>query len=203
MKCLFDKIELEQGRLDILINNAFQIPTRPDGVFDKNLLFRDFWEQPGWYWDALINVGLRSHYISSCYAVPLMRKMRPSQRKPLIVHISSFGGVSYSFNVAYGVGKAGVDRMARDMNHELSKLGIICVSLYPGVVRTERMQEILDSGDWRRKTGLELPQVFVESPQLTGKAIAALYVQGNEDGYLNEVAGKVPFLNLGHFISFE
>lgn len=26
-------------------------------------------------------------------------------KTPLIVHISSFGGVSYSFNVAYGVGK--------------------------------------------------------------------------------------------------
>mmetsp|Transcript_28634 Transcript_28634/g.39375 ORF Transcript_28634/g.39375 Transcript_28634/m.39375 type:complete len:168 (-) Transcript_28634:132-635(-) len=81
--------------------------------------------------------------------------------------------------------------MARDMNQELSKLGIVCVSLYPGVVRTERMQEVLDSGDWRRKTGLELPQAFVESPQLSGKVIAALFEQGNDDGYLQEVAGKV------------
>ena len=39
-----------------------------------------------------------------------------NNRKPLIIHISSFGGVSYSFNVAYGVGKSGVDRMARDMD---------------------------------------------------------------------------------------
>lgn len=122
-----------------------------------------------------------------------MRVSKPlyPHRKPLIVHISSFGGASYSFNVAYGVGKAGVDRMARDMNQELSKLGIICLSLYPGVVRTERMAGVLDSGVWREKTGLELPKSFVESPQLTGQVIAALFDRSAEDGFLQKMAGKV------------
>ena len=122
-----------------------------------------------------------------------MRATKPlhPHRKPLIVHISSFGGTSYSFNVAYGVGKAGVDRMARDMNQELSKLGIVCLSLYPAVVRTERMAGVLDSGVWRDKTGLELPKSFVESPQLTGQVIAALYDRSAADGFLQKVAGKV------------
>ena len=44
---LFKMIALKHGHLDLLVNNAFQIPTRPDGEFDKDLLFRDFWEQPG------------------------------------------------------------------------------------------------------------------------------------------------------------
>jgi NAD(P)-dependent dehydrogenase (short-subunit alcohol dehydrogenase family) len=47
VRALFDKIDSEQGRLDLLVNNAFQIPTRPDNIYDKDLLFRDFWEQPG------------------------------------------------------------------------------------------------------------------------------------------------------------
>lgn len=142
----------------------------------------------GWYWDALIDVGLRSHYIASCYAVPLMRK---STQSPLIVHVSSFGGISYSFNVAYGVGKAGVDRMARDMNHELAKLGIQCLAVYPGVVRTERMRDVLDSGEWRRRTGLDTPRRFIESPRLTGEVIAALFDRGNHDGTTQSYAGKV------------
>ena len=122
-----------------------------------------------------------------------MRKTKPisPSQKPLIVHISSFGGVSYSFNVAYGVGKAGVDRMARDMNQELSKLGIICLSVYPGVVRTERMKEVLDSGTWRDRTGLDLPPEFIESPKLTGQVIATLFHKGSEDGFLDQMAGKV------------
>lgn len=57
-------------------------------------------------------MGLRSHYVASVYAYPLLKQAalrhvdgkRP--HKPLIAHISSFGGVSYSFSVAYGVGKA-------------------------------------------------------------------------------------------------
>jgi NAD(P)-dependent dehydrogenase (short-subunit alcohol dehydrogenase family) len=47
VKAVFDRIEKEAGRLDILVNNAFQVPSRPDGSEDPELLFRDFWEQPG------------------------------------------------------------------------------------------------------------------------------------------------------------
>jgi NAD(P)-dependent dehydrogenase (short-subunit alcohol dehydrogenase family) len=116
---LFKQISVEHGKLDILVNNAFQVPSLPDGAKDKDLLFRDFWEQPGWFWDSFMTVGLRSHYVASCYAVPMLKAAVADaskvNRKPMIIHISSFGGVSYSFNVAYGVGKAGVDRMAKDM----------------------------------------------------------------------------------------
>jgi len=130
-----------------------------------------------------MDVGLRSHYIASCYAVPLLQKTQKLISSdsssissiPTIYHISSFGGVSYSFNVAYGVAKAAVDRMARDMSIELLPHGIACLSMYPGVVRTERMEGILSSGTWREKTGLAVPDAFIESPRLTGRVIAALH----------------------------
>lgn len=150
------------------MNNAFQVPSPPDGSTDKSLLFRDYWEQPGWFWDQFINVGLRSHYVASCYAHPLMQRTESAHysgssgvgsQQPLVAHVSSFGGVSYSFNVAYGVGKAGVDRLARDMQIELQRSGsaVRCVSLYPGIVRTERMREILDSGEWEARTSFATP----------------------------------------------
>jgi len=193
---VFDTIAADHGRLDILVNNAFTVPTRPDGQPDPDLLFRNFWEQPGWFYDALMDVGLRSHYIASVHAVPLLRRAtdpRPAlpPRRPLIAHISSFGGVSYSFNVAYGVGKAGVDKMAKDMAVELRGLGISCVSVYPGVVRTERMRSMLgdeeekpgagDNGEeeeseWQRRTGLAAPRGCVETPRLSGRVLAALYL---------------------------
>ena len=97
--------------------------------------------------------------------------------KPYIMHISSFGGVSYSFNVAYGAGKAGVDKLAKDMSVELAKEGtnVGCLALYPGIVRTERMEDILSSGQWKNKTGLAVVDACIESPVLTGRVIAALY----------------------------
>ena len=177
---VINEITKVDGRLDILVNNAFQVPVDPSGIQDKDLLFKDFWEQPGWFWDSFNNVGLRSHYITSVYAVPLMQKTvklnknTPSP-KPMIVHVSSFGGISYSFNVAYGVGKAGCDRMAKDMAIELTKEGIDCLSVWPGVVRTERMTHILDSGDWKKRTGLGTPSEFIETPRLSGRVIASLF----------------------------
>jgi NAD(P)-dependent dehydrogenase (short-subunit alcohol dehydrogenase family) len=125
VKAVFDRIEKDHGKLDILVNNVFQKPNPPNGERDDNLLFKNFWEQPGWFWDALADVGLRSHYIASVYAVPLLRSAKTANpsKNPLIVHISSYGGITYTFNVAYGVAKAGVDRMAKDMNIELKPLG--------------------------------------------------------------------------------
>eukprot|EP01041_Mallomonas_annulata_P005391 gene5391-10780_t len=178
VQSVFKQIEENSGKLDILVNNVFQTPTSPDGTDDDTeLIFKNFWEQPGWFWDSFMNIGLRSHYISSHYAFPLLKqtKINNSTASPLIIHISSFGGVSYSFAVAYGVGKAAVDRMARDMALEMVPYGINCISLYPGVVRTERMKGILDSGDWRRRTNLATPNICIESPIFTGRVIAALY----------------------------
>ena len=177
----FEQVARDCGGLDLLVNNAFQAPSRPDGQEDGDLLFRDFWEQPGWFYDQLMNVGLRSHYIASVNAVPLLRTAAEKAKDnggpaPMIVHISSFGGVSYSFNVAYGVGKAGVDRMASDMSRELAKLGVDCVSVWPGVVRTERMVTLLDSGEFEKRTGLFYPPQLIESPRLTGRVIASLFL---------------------------
>jgi NAD(P)-dependent dehydrogenase (short-subunit alcohol dehydrogenase family) len=159
VKALFERIEVEQGKLDILVNNCLQIPMRPDGKEDPDLLFRNFWEQPGWFYDSFMNVGLRSHYIASAIAAPLMQRTasakdngRDSNAKvPLIAMISSFGGISYSFNVAYGAGKAAVDRLARDMALELKDHGVGCISFWPGVVRTERMADMLAGPDWEKR----------------------------------------------------
>ena len=72
--------------------------------------------------------------------------MIPNKRG-LIVNISSAGGMKYLFNVAYGVGKAGCDRMAADCAYELKKQNVAMVSLWPGPVKTEFIQEnVIDTG---------------------------------------------------------
>lgn len=67
--------------------------------------------------------------------------MMVPRKSGLIVNISSGGGLRYLFNVAYGVGKAGCDRMAADCAQELRKSNVAMVSLWPGPVRTEMIQE--------------------------------------------------------------
>lgn len=106
-----------------------------------------FWESPdpARIWDDINNAGLRNHFICTALASRIM----VPRRQGLIVNVSSLGGQGYLFNVAYGVGKAGVDRMAVDCGIELKKHNVACLSLMLGAVRTEKMTNLVGgaSGD--------------------------------------------------------
>ncbi|CAJ1423097.1 unnamed protein product [Effrenium voratum] len=128
------------GKLDILVNNAFKSPASNNPEVDAALSRgAKFYELPLSVWDNMHDVGLRSHYVSSYYAAPLLLAAARGEvsRRPLLCATSSFGGVSYLFTTAYGVGKAASDRLIRDLQVELGPLGIDCVSLWPGLVLTE------------------------------------------------------------------
>jgi dehydrogenase/reductase SDR family protein 1 len=152
---LVAQIARDDGRLDILVNNVFAIP-------NANMFGKPFWEQPIEFWDVMHGVGLRSHYVASALCAPLMIETGNS----LVANISSFGGASFQINVAYGVGKAAVDRLARDMAHDFRRHNIACVSLWPGIVRTERIVAAADQLPWDMSNS--------ESPELTGRAICAI-----------------------------
>ncbi len=167
VRALFARVAEEQQALDILVNNAFAIPSG-----DK-LYNTPFWEQPVAYWDTMHQVGLRSHYTASVFAAPLLL----ASKRGLIANISSFGGVGYQVNVAYGVGKGAVDRLSADMAVDLKPHGVAVVSLYPGVVRTERVL----SGE------LPYPLENSESAELSGRAVVAL----SQDSARMRHTGKV------------
>jgi dehydrogenase/reductase SDR family protein 1 len=172
VKNVMDVIASRHGRLDILINNVFRLP--PGGAAQ---LKKKFWEQGPAVWDCVHTVGLRSHYVASCYAMPLLLASKIRQQggflpRPFIGMISSFGGMSYTFNVPYGVGKAGVDRLAKDMAVELEEFDICVTSLYPGLVNTERTQASVANGEWGTHVGLPLDNA--ETPAFTGRAVVAL-----------------------------
>jgi dehydrogenase/reductase SDR family member 1 len=154
VKALLARVKDEQGRLDILVNNAFAIP--------EGTIVGSFWELPIDQWDTMHRVGLRSHYTASWYAAPTFI----AQKSGLIVNVSSFGAKIQSVSVAYGVGKAGVDRMTRDMGRELALHGVTVVSLWPGIVKTERLLAEKDRIGFDPANG--------ESPQLSGRAVVAL-----------------------------
>ncbi|HEU4535671.1 MAG TPA: SDR family NAD(P)-dependent oxidoreductase, partial [Polyangiaceae bacterium] len=154
VRALFARVLAERGQVDVLVNNAFAIP---DGR-----VVGPFWELPLSQWDTMHRVGLRSHFVAGVLAAPLMI----AAGRGLIVNVSSFGAKAYAISVAYGVGKAGVDRMTRDMARELQPHGVCVVSLWPGVVKTERLLAESDRIGFDPSGG--------ESPQLSGRAVAAL-----------------------------
>src|SRR5262245_39314344 len=95
---LFDQVERDERRLDILVNNACLI--RDDIMSPRN-----FWEKPLNTVDML-DVGLRSSYVASHYAAPLLVK----QQRGLVMFTSASGAVHYVFGPIYGAHKAAMDK---------------------------------------------------------------------------------------------
>jgi dehydrogenase/reductase SDR family member 1 len=153
---LFAKVKDDVGRIDVLVNNVYKIPDPPAWG-------GGFWDHPISVWDDQVGIGLRSHYVASWHAAPLMFEAGPGG---FICNVSSPGGQSYHFSSSYGAGKAGLDRLSADMAIELKPKGIACVALYPGSVSTEFIVE------WSAKRGTDLAQS--QTPLLVGRTIAAL-----------------------------
>jgi NAD(P)-dependent dehydrogenase (short-subunit alcohol dehydrogenase family) len=154
---LFHRIVKDQGRLDILVNNAAKLVATTDAG--------NFWEKPLEAADV-IDVGLRSHYVASYYAAPLLI----ANGKGLIVNTGHYGAVCYFRGPAYGAQKAGADKMAADMAKELRPHNVAAVSIWMGGLDTERARAYLDSLPPETR-----PTTKRESPEFTGQLIAALY----------------------------
>lgn len=128
---LFERIEREQGRLDILVNSATQLSEdllEPKPFWEKPLSNLEMWE-----------VGMRSYYVSSWHAAKMMAR----QKSGLIVMISGYTGVTYTYGVLFSATKCTVDRIARDMAIELEPYNVATISLWQGLTLTEKAKHNL------------------------------------------------------------
>lgn len=155
---LFERVRSESGVLNLLVNNVYKIPDPPAWG-------GGFWEHPLSIWDDQVGIGLRSHYVASWHAAPLLLAAGPGAA---IINVSSPGGQSYHFSASYGAGKAGLDRLSADMAVELHPHGIACCSVYPGSVATEFIAE------WSGKRGTDLSEA--QTTLGVGRTIAALSI---------------------------
>ena len=155
----FRRVLTEAGHVDLLVNNVWGGYERmvEDGEFTWP---KPFWEQPLWRWDAMFGAGVRAHYYASQLVAPSMI----AQHHGLIVNISFWAAQKRIGNVAYGAAKAATDKLTADMSVELRQHGVTAVSLYPGLVRTEK---VMESAQWLDLTNSE-------SPEFIGRAVVAL-----------------------------
>ena len=158
---LFDQVAREQGRLDILVNNAFSLPedlTEP----------RPFWEKPLSNWE-MVDVGVRSNFVAAWHAAKLM----VPRKSGLIVATSGYVGVTYTYGVVFGTCKSAVDRMARDMAVELKAHDVASLSLWLGLTFTERAERNLKRNPAMTTQTVTNPMVG-SSVEFPGRVIVAL-----------------------------
>jgi len=162
VEALFEQVREEQGRLDVLVNNATALP--PASVLWDG---PRFWEMPIALWDDLIDVGLRSHFVASRFAAPLLIE----QGHGTIINVASHGSVNGKNSstmsdalIPYSVGKAGLHRLTSDMAVELHDAGIAVIAVWPPGTRTEgvlaQAELFGDLSRWRE-------------PIFTGRVVAA------------------------------
>jgi dehydrogenase/reductase SDR family member 1 len=163
---LFDRVQREQGRVDVLVNNAFASP-------EQRVLWGSarFWELPVELWDDIIAVGLRSHFVAARSAVPLML----SGGGGLVINVAShYAGTGKKPGskvlISYSVCKAGLRRLTSDMAAELDGTGVTVLEVWPPATTTEGV--LADEDVFGDLSGW-LPPVF------TGRVVAALVAGDN------------------------
>ncbi|MGH8455026.1 MAG: SDR family NAD(P)-dependent oxidoreductase [Nevskiales bacterium] len=160
VKALFERVQKEQGRLDLLVNNA-------TFLHDDLIELGGFWEK-SLDLVKILDVGLRSAYVASWHAAKIM----VAQKRGLIAFTSSFGGNCYMHGAAYGAQKAGVDRFAHDMAIDLKPHSVVAVSIWMGMLRTDRTRKVMDEDPGKYQGFWDI----AETPEFTGHVLAALYL---------------------------
>jgi NAD(P)-dependent dehydrogenase (short-subunit alcohol dehydrogenase family) len=148
---VFDRVNAEQGQLDLLVNNAWSgYEISPDPSLP-------FWEIAWRHWDLMFTGGLRAAAFASCLAAPMMIRAG----RGLIVNITWVLDRPHG-HAFYEVVKNGTNKLTGQMADDLRPHGVSCVAVSPGFMRLERMN--LTSQE----------AAMTESAEFTGRAVAAL-----------------------------
>lgn len=169
VKSLIKKIEKEQGRLDILVND----------IWGGEYLIE--WNTP--VWEHSLEKGLRmlrlaidTHLTTNHYALPLLIKNEGGLVVEVTDGTEEYNNNNYRLSLFYDLAKSSVNRMAKALAHELSSYGCTAVSVTPGWMRSEIMLEHFEitEENWMDATKAEPRFIISETPRYIGRAVAAI-----------------------------
>ena len=165
---LVTRINDEQGRLHILVNNIWGAT--------KMEWNKSVWESSLDYGLRTLRLGVDTHAITSHFAIPLLIKTPGGLVVEVTDGTNEYNASNYRVSFFYDLAKACVNRMAFALAHELRSYNATGVSLTPGWLRSEAMLEAygVTEDNWRAATK-KMPHFAIsESPAFVGRAVAAL-----------------------------
>ncbi|WP_406860520.1 SDR family oxidoreductase [Streptomyces sp. HUAS MG47] len=168
---LVERIDREQGRLDILVNDIWGGEHLVVAGFGKKI--HEMALADGL---RMLELGVKSHLITSAAVVPLLIRNPDSLLVEVTDGTAEYNGTHYRENIFYDLAKTAPIRMAFALSHDLKPSGGTAVSVTPGWLRSEQMLDHfgVTEENWRDATE-KLPDFAVaESPVYLGRGIAAL-----------------------------
>ncbi|WHZ56153.1 SDR family oxidoreductase [Metabacillus hrfriensis] len=169
VESLLKRIEMEQGRLDILVND----------IWGGEYLTE--WNSPVWQQSLdkgfrLLRLAVDTHIITSHYALPLLIKNKGGLVVEMTDGTEEYNNSHYRLSLFYDLAKSSIIRIAKSLSHELAPYECTAVSVTPGWMRSEIMLEEfgVKEENWRDALEKEPHFVISETPRFTGRAIAAI-----------------------------
>ncbi len=170
VQALFERVEAEQGRLDLLVNDIWG----GDRFIEWG---KPLWEQSLEHLQTLFETAIFTHIITSRYGLPLLVK----QGHGLVVEITDGIRNDYRGQFVYDLLKHTVNRMAFNLAEELRPHGVAALAVTPGFLRSEEMLDHfgVTEANWRDGAKQEPHFIASETPYFVGRAVAALAADPN------------------------
>ena len=169
VQALVARIEREQSRLDVLVND----------VWGADFLIE--WNVP--VWEHSLERGLRmlrlaidTHIITSHFALPLLIKNPGGLIVEMTDGTADYNNANYRLSLFYDLAKTSVIRMAWAQAQELRPHQCTAVALTPGWLRSEQMLDNygVSEANWRDAIAKQPHFVITETPRYVGRAVAHL-----------------------------
>jgi NAD(P)-dependent dehydrogenase (short-subunit alcohol dehydrogenase family) len=169
VEALIARVRSESGRLDVLVNDIWGGDALTEWI--------PFWQQDLAKGFAMLDAAVRTHIVTSRFAVPLMIERRAG----LVIEVTDGDHSGYRGSLFYDLAKTTTIRLAFAMAAELEPLGITALAVTPGFLRSEAMLDNFGVTEvsWRdaipKARGFEMS----ETPCFVGRAVAALAADPN------------------------
>ncbi|MFD4509993.1 SDR family oxidoreductase [Streptomyces sp. NPDC058457] len=171
VRVLVERIDREQGRLDILVNDLWG----GEHLLAGSVFGRKSWETPLADGLRILDLGVRSHLITAALALPVL------VRSDAPLHVEVTDGTAafnrrYRENLYYDLAKNAPIRIAFGLGQELAEYGGTAVAVTPGFLRSEQMLAHfgVTEENWRDVVDREPDFAIAESPHYLARGVAAL-----------------------------
>ncbi len=169
VQALVARIEREQGRLDVLVND----------VWGADFLIE--WNVPVWKHSLekglrMLRLAIDTHIITSHFALPLLIKNPGGLVVEMTDGTAEYNNANYRLSLFYDLAKTSVIRMAWAQAQELRPHQCTAVALTPGWLRSEMMLDAygVSEANWRDAIAKQPHFVITETPRYVGRAVAHL-----------------------------